>query len=170
LSVAVVDDDKVSYSKSGKAKRTPRSAEEIARMTTLVKEAVGFDEKRGDTVNVTNASFSAPPPAAPVEAPPIWKQEWVWDVAKQVGGGLMGLLILLLVVRPLLRGLQARPAAPGAGAMTDDRLSLGAPGGAAAQLGTPGGYDQQIGAARSAAQQDPKKVAQVVKGWVANDS
>jgi flagellar M-ring protein FliF len=169
--VAVVVDDIVNVSKTGKVSRKPRSAEELARMTALVKEAVGFDEKRGDTVNVTNASFSTPPAAAPLEAPPIWKQEWVWDLAKQVGGGLMGLVILLLVVRPLLRGLQARPVAvAAAGGMAEDRLSLGGPAGGAAQLAAPGGYDQQVTAARSAAQQDPKKVAQVVKTWVANDA
>jgi flagellar M-ring protein FliF len=72
-----------------------------------------------------------------------------------------------LVVRPLLRGLQARPvgAAVPTGGVSEDRLSLSAP----TQSGMPAGYESQMTAARSAAQQDPKRVAQVVKNWVATD-
>lgn len=167
LSVAVVVDDVVTVSKKGKVTRTARTPEDLARMTSLVREAVGFDEKRGDSVNVTNAAFNTPAAAAPIEEPPLWKQEWLWDIARQVGGGLLALILLLMVVRPLLRGLQARPAggAVSAPGVTDDRLSLSAP----AQTGVPSGYESQMTAARSTAQQDPKRVAQVVKNWVATD-
>jgi flagellar M-ring protein FliF len=168
LSVAVVVDDSVSFTKKGKAVRKPRSPEELARLTALVKEAVGFEEKRGDSVNVTNAAFSTPPPAALPEETPLWKQGWLWDVARQAGGGLLALILLLMVVRPLMRGLQARPAgAAYATGIAEDRVSLGAPPPAS---GAPSGYEQQLTHARSAAQQDPKRVAQVVKGWVANDA
>jgi len=167
LSVAVVVDDVVTVSKKGKVTRTARTPEDLARMTSLVREAVGFDEKRGDSVNVTNAAFNTPAAAAPIEEPPLWKQEWLWDIARQVGGGLLALILLLMVVRPLLRGLQTRPAGGAASApgVTDDRLSLSAP----AQTGVPSGYESQMTAARSTAQQDPKRVAQVVKNWVATD-
>jgi flagellar M-ring protein FliF len=167
LSAAVVVDDVVTVSKKGKVTRTARTPEELARMTSLVREAVGFDEKRGDSVNVTNAAFNTPAAAAPIEEPPLWKQEWLWDIARQVGGGLLALILLLMVVRPLLRGLQTRPAGGGASALgvSDDRLSLSAP----AQTGVPSGYESQMTAARSTAQQDPKRVAQVVKNWVATD-
>jgi flagellar M-ring protein FliF len=167
LSVAVVVDDVVTVSKKGKVTRTARTPEELTRMTSLVREAVGFDEKRGDSVNVTNAAFSMPAAAGAVEEPPLWKQEWLWDIARQVGGGLLALLLLLLVVRPLLRGLQARPvsAVATAGGVSEDRLSLSAP----TQSGMPAGYESQMTAARTAAQQDPKRVAQVVKNWVATD-
>lgn len=167
LSVAVVVDDVVTVDRRGRTKRTARTPEELARLTAIVKEAIGFDEKRGDTVNVTNAAFSAPPAAAPLEEPPLWKQEWLWDLAKQAGGGLLLLVLLLMIVRPLLRGLQARPVAVYAG-MAEDRLSLGGP--RAAQLAGPGGHEDQMAAARTAAQQDPKRVAQVVKSWVASDA
>jgi flagellar M-ring protein FliF len=168
LSVAVVVDDVVTVSKKGKVTRTARTPEELTRMTSLVREAVGFDEKRGDSVNVTNAAFSVPAAAGAVEEPPLWKQEWLWDIARQVGGGLLALLLLLLVVRPLLRGLQARPVtavATAGGGVSEDRLSLSAP----TQSGMPAGYESQMTAARTAAQQDPKRVAQVVKNWVATD-
>lgn len=166
LSVAVVVDDIVNTSKSGKITRTARKPEDLARMTSLAKEAVGFDEKRGDSVNVTNAAFSTPAAASPVAEAPLWKQEWLWDIARQIGGGLLALIVLLMVVRPLLRGLSARPAGGGMqGGVSDDRLSLSAP----AQGSAPSGYDAQMTAARSSAQQDPKRVAQVVKQWVATD-
>jgi flagellar M-ring protein FliF len=167
LSVAVVVDDVITVSKKGKVTRTARTPEELTRMTALAREAVGFDEKRGDSVNVTNAAFSMPAAATPVEELPFWKQEWLWDVARQVGGGVLALILLLMVVRPLLRGLQARPVSGGmtAGGVPDDRLSLSAP----TQAGMPAGYEAQMTAARSSAQQDPKRVAQVVKQWVATD-
>lgn len=167
LSVAVVVDDVVTVDRRGRTKRTARTPEELARLTAIVKEAIGFDEKRGDAVNVTNAAFSTPPAAAALEEPPLWKQEWLWDLAKQAGGGLLLLVLLLMIVRPLLRGLQARPVAVYAG-MAEDRLSLGGP--RTAQLAGPGGHEDQMAAARTAAQQDPKRVAQVVKNWVASDA
>ena len=167
LSVAVVVDDVVTVSKKGKVTRTARTPEELTRMTSLAREAVGFDEKRGDSVNVTNAAFSTPAAATPAEELPLWKQEWLWDIARQVGGGLLALILLLMVVRPLLRGLHARPVGGGmsTGGVPDDRLSLSAP----TQSGMPSGYEAQMTAARSSAQQDPKRVAQVVKQWVATD-
>jgi flagellar M-ring protein FliF len=167
LSVAVVVDDIINTSKAGKISRKPRTPEELARMTSLAREAVGFDEKRGDSVNVTNAAFNTPAAATPMAETPLWKQEWLWDIARQVGGGLLALILLLMVVRPLLRGLSARPAGGGmqAGGVSDDRLSLSAP----SQGGAPSGYDAQMTAARTSAQQDPKRVAQVVKQWVATD-
>jgi len=167
LSVAVVVDDIVNTSKTGKITRTARKPEELARMTSLVREAVGFDEKRGDSVNVTNAAFSTPAASSPAAEAPLWKQEWLWDIARQVGGGLLALVLLIMVVRPLLRGLQARPAGGGlqAGGVSEDRLSLSAP----TQAGAPTGYESQMTAARTAATQDPKRVAQVVKNWVATD-
>ncbi|MFO1435247.1 MAG: flagellar basal-body MS-ring/collar protein FliF [Gammaproteobacteria bacterium] len=58
LSVAVLVNNKASVDKKGKVKMTPLTKEELDRMTALVKEAVGFDATRGDTVNVTNADFT----------------------------------------------------------------------------------------------------------------
>jgi flagellar M-ring protein FliF len=48
--------------------------------------------------------------------------------------------------------------------LPEDQVSLGG-----ASRG-PGGYDDKLNAARQAAAQDPKRVAQVVKGWVAADA
>jgi len=162
LSVAVIVNDVITIGKKGKVIRTARTPEELARMTALAREAVGFDEKRGDSVIVTNAAFNTPAAAAPPDELPFWKREWLWDIARQIGGGLLALILLLMVVRPLLRGLHARPPAAQAESVPDDRLSLSAP----AKDGTPDNYETQIAAALSSVQKDPKGAAQVVKQWV----
>jgi flagellar M-ring protein FliF len=162
-----VVDDIVTVSKKGKVLRKPRAAADLERYTVLVKEAIGFDEKRGDKVSVINAGFDVPPPAAALPEVPLWKQEWVWDLAKQIGGGIMALLILLMLVRPLLKGISkqagAAPVYLGAPALAQDSA-----GGSGAHLPA-GGAEQQMTAAKSIAQQDPKRVAQVVKNWVGSD-
>jgi flagellar M-ring protein FliF len=169
LSVAVVVDDIVSVDKKGKISRKPRSPAELERLTTLVKDAVGFDAKRGDTVNVVNTGFSAAGPVAPLPEPPWWKQPWAWDLAKQIGGGLVALAVLLVVVRPLLRALLARPA--GGWFATAPTPPPGLAGSASVpQLGAPANYEAQMNTAKSVATQDPKRAAQVMKNWVASDA
>jgi flagellar M-ring protein FliF len=166
LSVAVVVDDVVTVSKKGKVSRKPRSPEALERLTTLVKESIGFDEKRGDKVSVINAAFDTPAAAAPLPEVPLWKQEWVWDLGKQIGGGVMALVILLLVIRPLLKGLSRQAAPPVYAGAPMLRQDQGA--GATAQL-SGGASESQMTSAKTIAQQDPKRVAQVVKNWVGND-
>ncbi len=169
VSVAVVVDDVVSVSAKGKVSRKPRKPEDLERYTALVKEAIGFDEKRGDTVSVVNAAFNTPPAEAPLPELPLWKQEWVWDLAKQIGGAIAAFLILLLVVRPLLKGITRQAAVPAyaGAALAPDQVSL-AGAGAAAQLPA-NSAESQMTTAKTIAQQDPKRVAQVVKNWVSND-
>ena len=60
ISLAVLVDGVVTPDRSGKPSWTPRSAEELARITALVKSAVGFDAKRGDSVTVETMRFTAP--------------------------------------------------------------------------------------------------------------
>ena len=63
-------------------------------MTNLVKEAIGFDATRGDSVSVTGADFLKPSEPEPLPEPPIWKQDWVFNVLKQVLGGAFALFHL----------------------------------------------------------------------------
>lgn len=186
LSVAVLLDDHQNVAEDGTVERKALTKEELERYTKLIKEAVGFDEKRGDSVNVINASFQAPPPVAEVPAPPVWKQAWVWDAAKIAAGGLGLVFLLFGVLKPVLRslaekgvqsggdgGMYALQGADGAGMMTDDRVSLS---GGARQAQLPGpsasttNYEAHLTVARAAVAQDPKRVAQVVKNWVGTDA
>ena len=195
LTVAVVVDDMPVIGKDGKpAKGRPLTDGELTHITTLVKDAVGFDETRGDSVNVVNASFrnDAPPPDTELEKVPLWETPLFRDMAK-LGAGVIVLLVLALVVlRPMIKALL--PAAQASGLLSGpgDTVTIsGAGGGAAAgalggvqhhhghETGGGGGppapalpavpYEQQITNARALVNQDPKRVAQVVKNWVSVD-
>ena len=100
LSIAVVVDDHQKVNDDGSVDRTPLTEDELGRITSVVKEAVGFNAERGDSVNVTNASFAQPPT---LEAPPeipFYQKPWVWDVAKQVAAGVGVLLMVFGSVFP----------------------------------------------------------------------
>jgi len=108
LSVAVVIDDKSSVADDGTITKTAYSEEEIARFVSLVKETIGFDENRGDSVSVINTSFLETP--LPVlEEVPIWKnlmgEAWIINLVKQVLGAIGLLIVYLMFGRPFLRSL-----------------------------------------------------------------
>lgn len=161
--------------------------EEIARMTQLVKETIGYDEARGDTVSVTAANFMAPPMPAAMPEPPIWEQPWVWNVARQAAGGLFALILLFGVLRPTIKSMLAKPtvattagAAAGAaegggqpalpGAASADGAQLALPPGLSAEPSQPllpgGAPHENLDQVRSIVAQDPRVAAQVIKGWV----
>lgn len=174
LSAAVVIDDKIVIGQDGTSVRSKRSPEEIERITSLVKKAIGFDLQRGDSVNVINSSFMVPAEPAELPEAPIWEQAWVWDAVKQVAGWGFVLLIIFGVLKPVIKSLikTIEPvmnvpalAAPSSD-VADDQLTLS---GAEAQQRLKGPktpFDQNMETAKSTAGDDPKLVAQVVKTWV----
>ncbi len=186
LSVAVVVDDKVKTDADGNVVRVPRSPEEIARITNLVREAVGFNAARGDSIQVINSSFHVPPPAEPLPEPPMWEQPWFWDAVKQGGGVLLVLLLIFGVLRPTMKRLTAPPVAlapeggdegedqeggaageGGAEGATKDAEAIGEDG--KLRLVGPQSYEETLEAARQIIADDPKRVAQVVKRWVSEN-
>jgi len=177
LSVAVVVDDYREQDGAGKVITRARSPEEIARLTALVKQAVGFDAARGDSVQVTSAAFTLPETIAPLPETPIWKQPWVLDAAKQGGGVLLVLALVFGLLRPLMKSLVARDLAerqaiaeggaleaPGDG-LGNDRLSLS---GRADAARLPEGA-AQVDAVRSLIGGDARRAANVVRDWVKAD-
>jgi flagellar M-ring protein FliF len=173
LTVAVLVDNLRSTDDEGKVTETAIAPEQIENMTRLVKDAVGFNEARGDSVNVVNASFRGETKAEDVVSDkiPLWEQPLMRDIAKLLVGLIVLLVLVLSVLRPLIRGLLAapRPLVPQQAALP------GLMGQAAAlplaENGAPAlDYDGQIAAARSLVSQDPGRVAQVVKTWVGNDN
>jgi flagellar M-ring protein FliF len=178
LSVAVLVDYRTQTDDKGKSVRVPLTDDEIARITNLVKEAVGFSEERNDSINVSNIPFRVVDDVAEViPATPVWQQPWVGGVVKQVVGAVFVLFLLFGVLRPVLRSLALRPA-PAAGAGPQAALPPGAAGNPQA-LGedrlslsgqqVPVSPEQQFGMARSMIDNDPRRVAGVVKDWVATD-
>ncbi|HKJ22129.1 MAG TPA: flagellar basal-body MS-ring/collar protein FliF, partial [Gammaproteobacteria bacterium] len=77
LSVAVVVDNLQGVDSDGKPTSHALSQKELDRFTALIKEAVGFNAERGDTVKVINVPFNTPPPPKPLPAPSLMDQPWV---------------------------------------------------------------------------------------------
>lgn len=161
--------------KPGETELAPLSDAELAKVEALVREAVGFDAQRGDSVSVQNAPFIQSEIAEP-EAVPLWQRPALRDLARQAGGAVLVLALILFVLRPTLRNLLATPLRPAAqpalpaGDETarlpaDDRLALSADPAALPALA----YENKLQSARNAVAQDPKRVAQVVKNWVGQE-
>ncbi len=106
ISVAVIVNDSTKMDEEGEVSVTPRTPEEIEEYTNLVKKAVGFSEARGDSVVVINHSFQEIEEITPLEAVSVWKQPWFWGAVKQLLAGLSVLLLIFLVVLPAMRNLK----------------------------------------------------------------
>ena len=169
LSVAVLVDNLRSTSEDGTVTETALTAEQVENMTKLVKDAVGFDQTRGDSVNVVNASFKGEikPEDIPEDEIPLWERPLVRDIAKLLAGLTVLLVLVLTVLRPLVRGLLATPRMAYVPALPSGMDALPSGQGPAK---APLDYDGQIAQARGLVNQDPARVAQVVKTWVGNDS
>ncbi len=171
LSVAVLVDNLRTTAADGKVTETPLPPEQIERLTALVRDAVGFDAARGDTVNVVNSSFAgvAAIPEGELETVPFWEKAWVQDLAKLLGGVIVLFVIIFSVLKPLTKGLltQARQSPQLLSAVSggSNLIAGGGPGGEGQSLA----YEQQVAQARGLVSQDPKRVAQVVKTWVSTD-
>lgn len=171
LSVAVLVNDMRSVDERGRVTTTPLTEVQLTRITQLVKDAVGFNAARGDSVNVMNASFQAPGPVADAEEAPFWARPEVQAISKQLLGGLIALIVLFGFIRPLMKGALQAPVFPSRSLLEDD-ADLAAVGRTTQSLGgpaPPGNYEERVGRARALIAQDPKRAAQVVRGWVGTD-
>ncbi len=175
LSVAVVVNHRTLTDAKGKVSTKPLPQNEVEQITNLVKDAIGFNKDRGDSVNVVNSPFAATP-SEPIVAVPMWKQPENVAMAKDIGKHVLiaGVLLYLVlgVIRPLLRTLATppQPVQPEPGnelALTNrvepsagDIASLPAPQQQALQL------ENQMQKTRELAKQDPQMVANVLKNWM----
>ncbi len=170
LSVGVVLDDWQKIDADGKVTTAPMSDADVKRFSQLIRESIGLKEDRGDQLNVLNQAFKGNGPIGPVEGPPIWEAPWLTQLAKQIVGAGLVLLVAFLVLRPLMKSLtrpSSRQISAGTGDFSDDRVSITGQGGKPIKLAP--SFEQQIAAARTLVGQDPKRAAQVVKDWVAAD-
>ena len=184
VTVAVVVDDLSSINaESGEVLKTPWDQNELERLRILVQDAVGYSALRGDSVNVVNTPFVAEAPIV-TEDIPIWKEDWVWDVAKQAMAVIFVLVLVFGILRPILRNLAVAGTAgnvAGLGAAGEVSAELAGLDGADFSsdsvtfgsdddlLPTPNeSFDYQLNAIRSMVAEDPARVAQAVKQWVGN--
>ena len=162
------------------------TAEEIARMTQLVKDAVGFDATRGDTVTLSPAAFVAPAMPEPLPAPPLWEQPWAWDVGKQLLGGLFVLILFFGLLRPAVKSLVAKPPVatadkgaepaapseqqlalpPGAGSVSTVADTPALPSPAQKDLGAGLPLHEDLDQLKTIVTEQPLIAAQVIKSWV----
>jgi len=132
---------------------------EMDNIQALVREAMGFNEKRGDSLNVVNVAFSQLE-LPPVEPTPVWQQPEAIALGKEFGKAVLFLTLTLIVVfgvvRPALKAIssqvvvaaEAPAASEPAAALKNDLPTT------------------QLDQMRQIARSDPATVANVVKSWV----
>ena len=109
ISVAVLVDGAYSKNEKGELVYKERTKEELDRIAALVRSAIGFDQKRGDQVEVVNLRFAEGPQVAPITEPAGFLgmlQFTKDDVMYVIELGVMmllGLVVLFMVVRPLVK-------------------------------------------------------------------
>ena len=148
----------------------------IERITQLVREAIGFDEARGDTVRVIHEPFVAEAAIADAEPIAFWQQEWFFSIVKQAAAGFAVLFLIFGVLRPAMQATLTSPAAinaPGAaqsaGAveLTGEHIQASATGepGSVPALGNGGmsSYDQNLTLAQSLVQNEPARAARMIQ-------
>ncbi|PXX50678.1 MULTISPECIES: flagellar basal-body MS-ring/collar protein FliF [Aquitalea] len=198
LSAAVVVNYRKMPDKNGEVKPTPLTAQEIQQINNLVKETMGYNSQRGDTLNVVNAAFAD-------AAVPVTMQEKVTDYLSNNASSLIKYALLTIavlyllfgVVRPIVKDL-VKPVEPGkkgadgrpltdaggrllAVAGDDEGGAAAAAGGKAAAGtnadGTPENpkdaqmrqYNLNLEAARELVKSDPRMAAQIIKEWISSD-
>ncbi len=170
----------------GKLVTKALTPEQLAQMTALVRETIGFNQQRGDSVNLMNAQFQ---PEVPAVEPPLWRQPEVVELAKSLAWPLTMLGFVALVLFGLIRPALRPPAPPApepveltpvatAGTQLDaleaempERPALAAPTETQPEE-LPGLADPQIRLekARELARQNPLAVANILKSWVNGDA
>lgn len=102
LSVAVLVDGIYTTDAEGNQVYEPRSDEELAKIATLVRSSVGYDEARGDIVEVVNMQFSDRPDFADAGGPFEWLRQDMQGVIQTLVIGIVAILAILLIIRPIV--------------------------------------------------------------------
>ncbi len=172
----------------GKQALQPLSAEELTRLQELVRQAVGFDDARGDVVSVVNAPFVRETGEA-IEPSPWWEDPRVRDALRLLVGAVVVLALLFGVLRPALRQIASPAQArnerePGTQtaevslvedeadlpSLAEDTARIGMHAPAAPMALPSNAYEDRLRNAREAVRSDSKRVAQVVKDWLGNEA
>lgn len=185
LSVAVAVDGTEVPGRGANAQPTyrPRTAEEMQRLTQLVRSAVGFNQQRGDVVEVVNTQFARPPAEPAAAAGGMFDFLGGLDVMRIIevlAALIASLAFVFFVLRPLVAGLLRGGA--NAGSVPGAVPALAGPGGAMAALPAPDGGGDSIDVAEVGGRvrgstvkkmaevvtQHPDESAQIIRGWLNN--
>ncbi len=185
LSVAVVVDNARQEKSDGSIISVPTPADDIERLTQLVRDAIGFDEQRGDRVTVMAADFRPLDAFDGATGSSFWESAWFATLIKQLLVGLGLLALVLGVLKPAVKSLLAQTPAM-ASAVDHGSMQQASGGHAASGTAQPAmigsdmppnvhrlppvfagqGLEERMGVVRNAVESDPRIVAQVVKSWV----
>ena len=161
LSVAVVVNYRKETDAEGKVEQRPLSAEEIAKINDLVKEAMGYSKDRGDTLNVANSPFNEIE-AEIIPETPIWMNPVAWDWGKEIGKHLLiaGLVLYLLmgVLRPYLKNIEKVRTEAKQAEITASQAEENVPNFVS--------YEAKLEAAKKISADEPQVAASVIKEWV----
>lgn len=165
LSVGVVVNYKKGPEKDGKpGKPLALTDAEIKQINALTREAVGFTQERGDSVNVANVPF-APEEKEVVPETPIWKNADLLAFLREVGKYLVFAGIVYLLWTKVFKSLfEMFAAAAKRMEIQQEAIAHEAEEIAAGHHGP--SYETKLQQARDLAKQDPKTVANVIKEWV----
>jgi flagellar M-ring protein FliF len=188
LSVAVAVDGVTSPGEGANAQPQyqPRSAEEMQRLTQLVRSAVGFNAERGDVVEVVNTQFAHGPAEAAAPEPGMFAFLGNLDIMRIieiVAALIASLAFVFFVLRPLIAGLirggansapglvPALPGPAGAAALpAPDAAMLAANDDNGIDVAQIGGRVRQSSVKKMAevVSQHPDESAQIIRGWLNN--
>jgi flagellar M-ring protein FliF len=168
LNAAVVVNNRSVTDPKGKTTQVPLTDPEIEKLATLVRESIGFNKDRGDSVKVVNAPFKIE--VIPQVDVPVWKQPEVIDMLRAAAVPLalafVALLVFLGMVRPALNVALAPPRPPEPGSslaeVVDDEQVLPA-------LPAPKNT-VNLESARALAKENPAAVAGILRGWVSGEA
>jgi flagellar M-ring protein FliF len=173
LNAAIVVNHRSVTDAKGKTTNQPVPAEEINRLTDLVKEAMGFNADRGDSVKVISAPFVVDK-TEPADVP-FYKQPWLIDIARSAIVPLAFVAIALIAVfgmiRPAIKA--AAPLPPEDKPETvdevvdDAELLPGAEG--MPKLEAPV-HSEKLDRARALARDNPVAVANIVRDWMSGEA
>jgi len=168
LNAAVVVNHRVITDTKGKTTSTPLSNDEVEKLTALVRESIGFNKERGDSIKLINAPFRTEALPKAADALPLWQQPWLIDLVRAAAVPAALVLVALLVVGGVIKPALKVAAGPTMGrqldAMVADSPHLAAPAVPLA-LGAPPA-DKHVSDARELAKQNPAAVAHIVRDWV----
>jgi flagellar M-ring protein FliF len=182
LSVAVVVNYKDTTDGAGKSSPRALTPVEIEQIRNLAREAMGFSQDRGDSLNVVNSAFADDNKEPTAAAVPFWRDHDNLDLGKTLGQYLLLAFLALFawfaVLRPLLRKHLAPPAAP-APAMVEPGADGEAAGDPPAESDEPAisaeealrqrealRHKVDLDYAHQLAEQDPTLVATLIQHWM----
>jgi flagellar M-ring protein FliF len=193
ISVAVLVDGIYSKNDKGEMVYADRTKEQLDRIAAVVRSAIGFDQKRGDQVEVVNLRF-AEPPSVPAVVEPTgllgmfqFTKDDVMYVIELGVMMLLGLVVLFMVIRPLVKRILAAEMVP---SLTAGGAMPALAGGAAQEGGTPGQallpgstnhlidvaqvqgqvHAQAVHRVGELAERNPNETAAIIRQWLSEET